>query len=100
MEYRDELRVAPLQPSPDLTTVVLEDPVAEPSKTSLKRASPDDVEAEHQPMKRSRSQVSPTMSPSAINEGFVANGNGHAVDGVGIEAVTIVGAGPAGLMLG
>lgn len=52
-------------------------------------------------MKRTRSQVSPTMSPGANNEGFDGHINGHA-NGVDsdVENAVIVGAGPAGLMLG
>ncbi|KAL3426087.1 FAD binding domain-containing protein [Phlyctema vagabunda] len=50
-------------------------------------------------MKRSRSQVSPTMSPGANNEGFDANPvNGQNGSGP-VEDVVIAGAGPAGLML-
>lgn len=42
------------------------------------------------------------MSPGADNEGFDAGINGHNLNGVesGVENAVIVGAGPAGLMLG
>ncbi|KAI1628945.1 FAD binding domain-containing protein [Exophiala viscosa] len=53
-------------------------------------------------MKRTRSQVSPTMSPGADDEGFDAGVNGHNLNGHEneVENAIIVGAGPAGLMLG
>ncbi|KAG9239305.1 FAD binding domain-containing protein [Amylocarpus encephaloides] len=54
-------------------------------------------------MKRTHSQVSPTMCPSAANDSLpneFTNGHGTAVNGsTGTENVIIVGAGPAGLML-
>lgn len=53
-------------------------------------------------MKRTRSQVSPTMSPSATNEAFVPNVSENPItngSGDAIENVVVVGAGPAGLML-
>lgn len=49
-------------------------------------------------MKRTLSQRSITMSPGVDSEGFDARQNGHL--GNDVELVTIVGAGPAGLMLG
>ncbi len=53
-------------------------------------------------MKRTRSQVSPTMSPGADNEGFDVKMGGCDTNGNDqeIENVVIAGAGPAGLMLG
>ncbi|KIX06265.1 uncharacterized protein Z518_04240 [Rhinocladiella mackenziei CBS 650.93] len=53
-------------------------------------------------MKRTRSQVSPTMSPGVDNEGFDTSVNGHNANGINdyIEDAVIVGAGPAGLMMG
>lgn len=79
-----------------------QDQQVEPSPRPLKRPLPDNIGQQHPsgPMKRLRSQVSPTMSPSADNGGFVVNGEDHAVNGVNVENVIIVGAGPAGLMLG
>lgn len=55
-------------------------------------------------MKRSRSQVSPRMSPGANDEGFPV-ADGGAMNGVqtqeesAVRDVVIAGAGPAGLML-
>ena len=54
-------------------------------------------------MKRTRSKVSPKMSPSANNEGFEVHSNGvEVLNGDGdntVQNVVIAGAGPAGLML-
>ncbi|RVX70085.1 hypothetical protein B0A52_06257 [Exophiala mesophila] len=76
--------------------------LVETNSRLLKRALPDNLDQQPQPplMKRLRSQVSPTMSPSADNGGLAINGENHAVNGVKVENVVIVGAGPAGLMLG
>jgi hypothetical protein len=86
--------------SPDLSTALPEEPNATPVKGSFKRALNDHVEAQQKSMKRSRAQLSPTMSPGASNEGFNVNGTHPTTNGPDAEAVTIVGAGPAGLMLG
>lgn len=86
--------------SPDLSTALPEQQNVTPVKAPFKRALNDHVEAQQKSMKRSRAQLSPTMSPGANNEGFNANGGHLAANGLDAEAVTIVGAGPAGLMLG
>lgn len=86
--------------SPDLKTASPEAQSLTTFKGSLKRAVEDHVITQQEPMKRSRAQSSPKMSPGANNEGFSVNGGDRTVDGPEVEAVTIVGAGPAGLMLG
>lgn len=86
--------------SADLSTVLPDDQVLKPFKAPFKRDLDDHVEAQQKSMKRSRAQVSPTMSPGASNEGFDANGDHLTANSLAAEVVTIVGAGPAGLMLG
>lgn len=71
-----------------------------PVKGAFKRALNNHVEAQQRSMKRSRAQLSPNMSPGASNEGFSVDGGPLPTNDFDTEAVTIVGAGPAGLMLG
>jgi len=100
MSQDDGSSRSPPTTSPDLSTELPDDQGVKPLKAPFKRALDDHVEAQQKSMKRSRAQVSPTMSPGASNEGFDANGVHLAPDGIAPEVVTIVGAGPAGLMLG
>lgn len=86
--------------SPDISTPPPRAQSRATFKGPLKRAVDDHVGGQQEPMKRSRATSSPKMSPGANNEGFRVNGGHHATNGSDIEAVTIVGAGPAGLMLG
>ncbi|KEF58506.1 uncharacterized protein A1O9_06432 [Exophiala aquamarina CBS 119918] len=85
--------------SPDLSAALPDDLGVQLLKAPFKRTL-DHVEAQQKSMKRSRAQVSPTMSPGISNEGLDANGDHLAASGLPPEVVTIVGAGPAGLMLG